>query len=248
MRYSLAVLLMRIVDTDELMRVGRLLAAEVDDVAKLKELVSTGQLAGKGITAFAVQGSTAVFFQGTRDEVTTAKATVHGATLHVMEEEPVDDAACRMMSCVEGEGLPSPNDPMASGNLFLSLNVVFPTAIDPAAVAAVTAALGPPLNQPTWRPTDPAVETHLIKMAGAVVRHSSLSDTPIPVADHSPVSRVSCRPCRLVRRAQGRRGEQRCDRRGRRRGGRGRPAGAVRPAVTEWRAAQGGGAVYDAHP
>ena len=50
----------------------------------------------------------------------------------------------RMMKCISEQGLPSPANPMLVGNLFLLLDIEFPTTISAQGQAALKAALPGP--------------------------------------------------------------------------------------------------------
>jgi len=136
--------------------------ADLDDVKKLKDVITRGQLKGKGVVAFAIIGGSTVFFKATREEVMEAKHTQRGSILYVVADDAAS-AGGRLMKCVEGEGLPSPHNPMLCGNMFLMLNIVFPTEIAPGAVKALQAVLPKPLNAVTWTDDEDGVEVHEAK-------------------------------------------------------------------------------------
>jgi hypothetical protein len=70
---------------------------------------------------------TSVFYRASRDEVVAATSDRAGSTLYMVDDR--EAAGRRMMACVEGEGMP--NRRGGRGNLFVMLNIVFPTSIDP---------------------------------------------------------------------------------------------------------------------
>merc|ERR1712070_1103565 len=110
--------------------------AELDDVEKLKQVISKGQLRGKGIAGFQIQRGQTTFFAASIQEVHEAKSTRRGCTLYTLTD-PSKTAGKRMMKAVSEQGLPVPSNPMLMGNLFLLLDIEFPTELDDAAVAAL---------------------------------------------------------------------------------------------------------------
>jgi DnaJ family protein A protein 2 len=133
--------------------------AELDDVEKLKQVISKGQLRGKGIAGFQIQRGQTTFFAASIEEVHEAKSTRRGCTLYALSD-PSKTAGKRMMKAVSEQGLPVPSNPMLMGNLFLLLDIEFPTELDDAAVAALKEALPPPLNVPSVTEEDEGVEVH----------------------------------------------------------------------------------------
>merc|ERR1719502_1151226 len=123
--------------------------AELDDVEKLKQVISKGQLRGKGIVAFEVQGGQTKFFQGEVSDVRSSTVPRRGCTLYVLPDPAAAGAnSKRMMKCVPEQGLPAPSNPMLVGNLFVMLDVVFPEEISPAMQAALKAHLPCPRPPP----------------------------------------------------------------------------------------------------
>lgn len=82
-----------------------------------------------------------------------------------------------MMKAVSEQGLPVPSNPMLMGNLFLLLDIEFPTELDDAAVAALKEALPPPLNVPSVTEEDEGVEVHTMVSMDPV---ESFKATDIP--------------------------------------------------------------------
>jgi len=81
--------------------------AELDDVEKLKQVISKGQLRGKGIVAFEVQGGQTKFFQGEVSDVRSSTVSRRGCTLYVLPDPSAAGAnSHRMMKCVREQGLP----------------------------------------------------------------------------------------------------------------------------------------------
>lgn len=131
--------------------------AQTDDVATCKKACSGGQLKGRGIGAFVQRGGRTVFKQCTYDEAMAAKKTSRGSTLYVIQD-PSATAGKRLMKAVKGEGLPRLKQPFEHGNLFLILNIEFPTALDAAAVSALKKLLPPSMNVPKSTGTEEDVE------------------------------------------------------------------------------------------
>jgi hypothetical protein len=128
-----------------------------------------GQLKGKGISAFSIHNGQTVFYAATPAEIAENTAPRRGSTLHCMADGALSSGK-RMMKCIVDQGLPAPSNPMCAskgsldpttaycsahgacritGNLFLMLNIVFPTELTAGTEAALRAALPPPLNIPT---------------------------------------------------------------------------------------------------
>ena len=77
-----------------------------------------------------------MFKQCTHAEAVAAKAPQKGAKMFIIGD-PEASANLRLMQAVEGEGLPRLKSPFEHGNLFLILNIEFPTSL-PAAAAGDT--------------------------------------------------------------------------------------------------------------
>merc|ERR1712023_318725 len=77
-----------------------------------------------------------------------------------MGADAAKTAGKRMMKCITEQGLPVPSNPMLLGNLFLMLDIEFPTELGPDAIAALKGALPPPLNVPSVTEEDEGVEVH----------------------------------------------------------------------------------------
>ena len=104
--------------------------AETDDVTACKKACEKGQLKGKGIGAFVQRGGKTVFKQCTHAEAIAAKSPAKGAKMFIIGD-PEASANLRLMQAVEGEGLPRLKSPFEHGNLFLILNIEFPTTLPP---------------------------------------------------------------------------------------------------------------------
>merc|ERR1712100_139122 len=122
-------------------------------------VIAKGQLRGKGIAGFQIQRGQTTFFAASVAEVHGAKSTRRGCTLYVMADV-AKSAGKRMMKCITEQGLPVPSNPMLLGNLFLMLDIEFPTELGEAAVAALKGVLPPPLNVPSVTEEDDGVEVH----------------------------------------------------------------------------------------
>merc|ERR1711988_1791869 len=127
--------------------------ADIDDAAKLKDVVSKGQLKGKGVGAFAISNGRTTFYKCDRQELMAAKTPRNRCTLYAIAD-PTEGAASRMMTAVPEAGLPVHKNYAAYGNLFLQLTVEFPSSLDPSAVTALKKALPPPLNAPATSSED----------------------------------------------------------------------------------------------
>ena len=107
-----------------------------------------GQLRGKGIAGFSIANGQTVFYAASPSEVIESAASRRGSTLYVMADD-LATSGKRMMKCIEEQGLPAPSNPMILGNLFLLLDIEFPTTISLEAQVALKAALpGPSTPEP----------------------------------------------------------------------------------------------------
>ena len=79
------------------------------------------------------------------------------------------------MKCVEGEGLPSAHNPMIAGNLFLMLEIDFPSVLGDGAIAALKDVLPAPLNKVTWDEGGDGVEVHMAKDMDPVASYKANS-------------------------------------------------------------------------
>ena len=134
--------------------------AETDDVTACRR--AKGQLKGKGIGAFVQRGGKTVFKQCTHAEAIAAKSPAKGAKMYVIGD-PEASANLRLMQAVEGEGLPRLKSPFEHGNLFLILNIEFPTTLPAAAAAQLLKVLPPPKHVPTVSEDSDDVEVVTLK-------------------------------------------------------------------------------------
>ena len=77
--------------------------------------------------------------------------------------DPEASANLRLMQAVEGEGLPRLTSPFEHGNLFLILNIEFPTTLPAAAAAQLLKVLPPPKHVPTVSEDSDDVEVVTLK-------------------------------------------------------------------------------------
>jgi len=122
--------------------------AETEDIKICKKAIEKGQLKGKGIGCFVQRGGKTVFKQCSHDEAIKAKTTAKGSKLYVIQD-PNASAGNRMMKAVEGEGLPRLKSPFEHGNLFIILNIEFPTELTAPVVTQLMKLLPPPKNKVT---------------------------------------------------------------------------------------------------
>lgn len=141
--------------------------ADSNDVDMLKKAVSKGQLKGKGIGCFVVNGGRTTFKRGSREECLAAKSKTSGACMYVLEDASAG-ASSRMLRAVEGEGLPLARDPFQFGNLFLQLEIDFPTELSEEAQATLKTVL--PAGEHTSTADEAAedVDTHEISLVDPV--------------------------------------------------------------------------------
>lgn len=154
-------------DASELQAVAR---ADLDDVDKLKQVVSKGQLKGKGIGAFAIRNGRTTFYKCTHEELVDAKTRSRGCMLYAIED-PDKGAAQRLMKAVRGEGLPVHKHIQEAGNLFIKLDIVFPDNIDPSVVSALQKTLPPALNKSKVSLEDPNWEVLELESIDPVASH-----------------------------------------------------------------------------
>jgi len=119
--------------------------AETEDLKICKKACEKGQLKGKGIGCFVQRGGKTVFKQCSHDEAMAAKKPSKGSKLFVIQD-PNAGAATRLMKAVEGEGLPRLKQPFEHGNLFILMNIEFPTSINPQLSSQLLKLLPPPKN------------------------------------------------------------------------------------------------------
>lgn len=131
--------------------------AETEDLNVCKKACSSGQLKGKGIGCFVQKGGKTVFKQATSEQAMQAKAPSKGSKLFIIQDASTG-AAMRMMKAVEGEGLPRLKQPFEHGNLFIILNIEFPSVIDPMACSQLLALLPPAKHTVTFSEDDEDVE------------------------------------------------------------------------------------------
>mmetsp|Transcript_26292 Transcript_26292/g.43629 ORF Transcript_26292/g.43629 Transcript_26292/m.43629 type:complete len:506 (+) Transcript_26292:55-1572(+) len=136
--------------------------AETEDLKVCKKACESGQLKGKGIGCFVQKGGRTVFKQCTFNEAMAAKQPTKGSKLFIISD-PNADKDKRMMKAVEGEGLPRLKHPFEHGNLFIILNIEFPTSIDAAVQAQLLKLLPPPKHTITAKEDDEDVEVCTLK-------------------------------------------------------------------------------------
>merc|ERR1711939_920406 len=110
---------------------------------------------------FVIKNGRTTFKQGTRAEVLEKQKKSSGATMYVLADESAA-AAERKLRCVEGEGLPLMRDPYQFGNLFLQLEIEFPTELSQEAVTTLQGVLEPPLNSSSADEEAEEVDTKLV--------------------------------------------------------------------------------------
>jgi len=144
--------------------------ADSNDIDMLKKAVSKGQLKGKGIGCFVVNGGRTTFKRGSREECLAAKSKSTGACMYVLEDAGAG-AAGRMLRAVEGEGLPLARDPFQFGNLFLQLEIEFPTELSEEAQATLKTVLPAGEHTSTADETAEDVDTHEISLVDPVASY-----------------------------------------------------------------------------
>merc|ERR1711939_986873 len=144
--------------------------ADSADLDMLKKAVTKGQLKGKGIGCFVIQGGKTTFKQGTRAECISAKSKDSSSTMYVLAD-PNATAGKRMTVAVEGEGLPLQRDPFSFGNLFLQLTIEFPTEVTEEQTAALRNILPPAMNSSSADESAENVDTAEVKLMDPVASH-----------------------------------------------------------------------------
>jgi len=134
--------------------------AETEDLKVCKKACESGQLKGKGIGCFVQKGGRTVFKQCTHAEAMSNKVSSKGSKLYVIQD-PSNSSHKRMMKAVEGEGLPRLKQPFEHGNLFIILNIEFPTTIAPAVAKQLLEVLPPPKHNPKSLADDDVEEVEL---------------------------------------------------------------------------------------
>jgi len=136
--------------------------AETEDLNVCKKACEKGQLKGKGIGCFVQKGGKTVFKQCSHAEAMRAKKPAKGSKLYVISDpEAMKDK--RLMKAVEGEGLPRLKHPFEHGNLFIIMDIQFPTTISPEDATALKAVLPPPLLSTTLTEDSDDVEVCTVK-------------------------------------------------------------------------------------
>ena len=98
--------------------------------------------------------------------------------------DPEASANLRLMQAVEGEGLPRLKSPFEHGNLFLILNIEFPTTLPAAAAAQLLKVLPPPKHVPTVSEDSDDVEVVTLKAIDPVKSYKEhLAAQPEPDDD-----------------------------------------------------------------
>jgi len=144
--------------------------ADSADLDMLKKAVTKGQLRGKGIGCFVVSNGRTTFKQGTREECVAAKTKDSSCTMYVLADENAA-ASQRMTVAVEGEGLPLQRDPFQFGNLFLQLEIEFPSEITEEQQAALRSVLPGAMNSSDADETAENVDTAEVKLMDPVASY-----------------------------------------------------------------------------
>merc|ERR1712224_776999 len=135
-----------------------------------------GQPKGKGIGCFVVNGGRTTFKRGSREECLAAKSKASGACMYVLEDANAG-AASRMLRAVEGEGLPLARDPFQFGNLFLQLEIEFPTELSEEVQATLKSVLPAGEHTSTADETAEDVDTHEISLVDPIASYKDGNDS-----------------------------------------------------------------------
>jgi len=147
--------------------------ADTTDIDTLKKACET-QLKRKGIDVgvFVVDGQRAYFKQGSREEILAAKRPRSNCTMYVISD-PNERSSMRMIKAVKDEGMPTYKNPFIHGNLFLLLEIEFPSSLSPEAQQKLRAFLPPPLHVTKLSADDPDVEVHMLSEIDPVLSYNS---------------------------------------------------------------------------
>lgn len=124
-----------------------------NDVGRCKKICSR-----KGYGGFYHWKAVAYFLNFSRDAILSTMTRGEGIDLYVCPD-PKAVAQLRMRKAVQAEGMPCYRQKNAKGNLFLLLNVVYPTKIEPESISILKQILPGPKQIVT---PDPNYELHLL--------------------------------------------------------------------------------------
>merc|ERR1712224_648777 len=98
---------------------------------------------------------------GSREEILVAREPKQNCTMFVVAD-PDADSNLRMMKAVKDEGMPTLKNPFVHGNLFILLNIEFPSKLSFDTMDQLRQLLPSPLNTPQQSKDDTDVEVHML--------------------------------------------------------------------------------------
>eukprot|EP00746_Dinoflagellata_sp_MGD_P138879 gnl/MRDRNA2_/MRDRNA2_72443_c0_seq1.p1 gnl/MRDRNA2_/MRDRNA2_72443_c0~~gnl/MRDRNA2_/MRDRNA2_72443_c0_seq1.p1 ORF type:complete len:462 (+),score=55.84 gnl/MRDRNA2_/MRDRNA2_72443_c0_seq1:64-1449(+) len=123
------------------------------DLTRCKKLCSK-----RGFAGFFLWQGVAHFLSQPRESILSNQTRCEGVTLYVCPD-PEAAAQLRMRKAVKGEGMPCYKNPMAKGNLFVLLRIVYPDKIGPE-IASILKEILPGRREVI--PPDPKYEPHFL--------------------------------------------------------------------------------------
>ena len=94
--------------------------ANIQDVDKIKQIITEGQLKDKNINAFIIKNNSTFFYTQPIDEIKKNLITKSNSSLYIKQQDIIT------LSCIEEEGLPFEENNILRGDLYINFIIEFP--------------------------------------------------------------------------------------------------------------------------
>ena len=100
--------------------------AHINDLKKIKELLTNGDLKNENITAFSINNKQTTFFKNDESDIRDNLENMNNILLYIKN----NNESGNKMFCIENEGFEVFENPLLNGNLFINFNIIFPDTLD----------------------------------------------------------------------------------------------------------------------
>ena len=97
--------------------------AEINDVEKIKDIITNGQLKDQNINAFSIKDNSTYFYKQSINDIKNNLVSKDNTTIYIKQFSENN------MYCIEGEGLPLEDNNFLKGDLYIDFIIDFPDKI-----------------------------------------------------------------------------------------------------------------------